>query len=122
VKPNKAHVQPFDAARRDAILLFFAGIGRTTKGSPQRRLLMPKLKPKKSLLKRIRITKSGKVKVPRAGGRHLRSGKPGTMLRSYRKSMYASAGDVRRVKAMLHMPLLSQERARAAEVAETTEK
>ena len=45
---------------------------------------MPKNKPNKGLLKRIRITKSGKVKFRRAFGRHLKSHKSGKLLRSYR--------------------------------------
>lgn len=62
---------------------------------------MPKNKPNKGLLKRIRFTKSGKIKFRRACGRHLRSHKSGKTMRSYRKPAYAKAGDVRRVRAML---------------------
>jgi large subunit ribosomal protein L35 len=62
---------------------------------------VPKNKPNKGLLKRIRFTKSGKVKFRRACGRHLRSHKSGKLMRSYRKPAYAKAGDVRRVRAML---------------------
>ncbi|MFK7960064.1 MAG: 50S ribosomal protein L35 [Phycisphaerales bacterium] len=62
---------------------------------------MPKNKPNKGLLKRIRFTKSGKVKFRRAFGRHLRSHKSGKLMRSYRRPAYAKAGDVRRVRAML---------------------
>lgn len=76
---------------------------------------MPKNKPNKGLLKRIRITKSGKVKMGRAFGRHLRSGKSGKLLQKYRKPKYASAADGRRVRAMLFMPLKSQGAARAQE-------
>ena len=63
---------------------------------------MPKNKPNKGLLKRIRFTKSGKVKFRRAFGRHLRSHKSGTLLQSYRKPAYAKACDLKRVRAMLH--------------------
>lgn len=62
---------------------------------------MPKNKPNKGLLKRIRITKNGKVKTPRAFGRHLASHKSGSLKRSYRKSAYAKAADVKRVRALL---------------------
>ena len=62
---------------------------------------MPKNKPNKGLLKRIRITKSGKIKFRRAFGRHLRSHKSRKLMRSYRKSMYAKAGEVKRVRALL---------------------
>ena len=62
---------------------------------------MPKNKPTKGLLKRIRVTKNGKIRVGRAGGRHLRSHKSGKLLRNYRKKKYAHPSDVRRVQAML---------------------
>ena len=63
---------------------------------------MPKNKPNKGLLKRIRLTKSGKVKFTRAFGRHKRSHKSGTLLRSYHRPAFAQAADRRRVSAMLH--------------------
>ena len=62
---------------------------------------MPKNKPNKGLLKRIRITKSGRVKFARAGGRHKRSHKSAKLLRSYRKNTYAAASDMGRIRAML---------------------
>jgi large subunit ribosomal protein L35 len=63
---------------------------------------MPKNKPNKGLLKRIRITASGRVKHGRAFGRHRRSHKSGQLLRSYHRSAYAHSSDVRRVASMLH--------------------
>lgn len=76
---------------------------------------MPKNKPNKGLLKRIRFTKSGKVKFRRAFGRHLRSHKSGKLMRSYRRPAYAKAGDVRRVRAMLFTSVRSgQSRSKAA--------
>jgi large subunit ribosomal protein L35 len=62
---------------------------------------MPKNKPCKGLLKRIRFTKSGKVKFRRAFGRHLRSPKSGKLKRSYRRPAFAKSCDVKRVRAML---------------------
>ena len=62
---------------------------------------MPKNKPNKGLLKRVRITKSGKVKMSRAFGRHLRSHKSGKLLRSYRKSKYAVSAEVKRIRPLL---------------------
>ena len=62
---------------------------------------MPKNKPCKGLLKRIRFTKSGKVKFRRTFGRHLRSGKSRKLKRSYRRPVYAKACDVKRVRALL---------------------
>lgn len=69
---------------------------------------MPKNKPNKGLLKRIRMTKSGKVKFRRAFGRHLRSHKSGKLMRSYRRPGYAKACDVGRVRAMLFTKVKSQ--------------
>ena len=69
---------------------------------------MPKHKPNKGLLKRIRITKSGRVKLSRAFGRHLRSHKSGDLKRSYRKPKFASSCDVKRVRAMLGTRVTSQ--------------
>lgn len=64
---------------------------------------MPKCKPNKSLLKRVKITKSGRVKFQRACGRHLRSGKKGSLLRSYRAPAYAAPMEARRALKMLRM-------------------
>jgi len=63
---------------------------------------VPKNKPNKGLLKRIRMTKSGKVKMGHAYGRHRRSHKTGDLIRSYRESNYAHASDLRRIARMLH--------------------
>ncbi len=63
---------------------------------------MPKNKPNKGLLKRIRITASGRVKHGRAFARHRRSHKSGKLLRSYHRSAYAHATDIRRIASMLH--------------------
>ena len=57
---------------------------------------MPKNKPNKGLLKRIRVTKSGKVKLSRAFGRHLRSHKSGKTMRGYRRHKYAAPAEVKR--------------------------
>ena len=63
---------------------------------------MPKNKPNKGLLKRIRMTKSGKVKMGRAYGRHRRSHKTSDLLRSYREPNFAHASDLKRIAGMLH--------------------
>lgn len=70
---------------------------------------MPKNKSHKGLLKRIRITKSGKVKVGRAGARHLKSHKTGSTVRQYRKSKYAVAAEAGRIGAMLNCHVRSEE-------------
>jgi len=66
---------------------------------------MPKLKPNKGLLKRVRITAKGKVKVSRAFGGHLRSHKSSKILRSYRSPNYVGKTDLKRVIAMLRTRL-----------------
>ncbi|HJO16130.1 MAG TPA: 50S ribosomal protein L35 [Phycisphaerales bacterium] len=68
---------------------------------------MPKNKPNKGLLKRIRITKSGRVKSKPAFGGHLRSHKSGTLMRSYRKANYAHSADVNRAARMLHRRIVA---------------
>ncbi len=83
---------------------------------------MPKNKPNKGLLKRIRITKSGKIKFRRAFGRHLRSHKNGKTMRSYRKPIYAKAGEVRRVRAMLFTKVKSSAHSTASKKAEPVAK
>ncbi|MCA9284674.1 MAG: 50S ribosomal protein L35 [Phycisphaerales bacterium] len=70
---------------------------------------MPKAKSHKGLLKRIRITKSGKVKFRPPRGRHLKSNKTGIQVQSYRNPGYASSGDMRKLSALLFRPLKSQE-------------
>ena len=62
-----------------------------------------KNKPHKGLLKRVRITKSGRIKFQRASGRHLRSHKPASATRRYRLPAYADASDTKRLRGMLCM-------------------
>lgn len=75
---------------------------------------MPKNKPNKGLLKRIKITKTGKVKMGRAYGRHRRSHKSGDLLRSYRSPSYAHASDLKRIARMLHSSARGQDTSKAA--------
>lgn len=59
-------------------------------------------KPHKGTLKRVRITKSGKVKGRVANGSHLRSGKGGQRLRHMRKGRYiANKGLAKRLTKLL---------------------
>jgi ribosomal protein L35 len=58
-------------------------------------------KPHKGLLKRIRITKSGKVKIRHTSGRHLRSGKKSSLLQKYRRPRYASPTEARVIGRIL---------------------
>lgn len=78
---------------------------------------MPKTKSHKGLLKRIKITKTGKVRFGRPGSRHLKSNKTGEEIRGYRKKSYMRSGDKKRLKMLLHRPLRSQEEAMADKVA-----
>ena len=75
-----------------------------------RRCCMPKSKSHKGLLKRIKITKSGKVRFRRPHSRHLKSNKTGEQVRGYRKARYARAGDMGRLGKLLFRPLRSQEK------------
>ncbi len=60
-----------------------------------------KNKPHKGLLKRVRITKSGKIKLQKACGRHLRSHKSAKATRGYRLPTYAHPADAKRLRGML---------------------
>ena len=61
-----------------------------------------KHKPHKGTLKRIRVTKSGKVKGRVANGSHLRSGKGGESLRHMRKARYlTNKGITKRLTKLL---------------------
>ncbi|MBX3352076.1 MAG: 50S ribosomal protein L35 [Phycisphaeraceae bacterium] len=63
---------------------------------------MPKNKTHKGLLKRIRLTKTGKVKHKTCGGSHLKSNKSGAEIREYRASKTMSRGEAKRVELLLH--------------------
>ncbi len=64
---------------------------------------MPKNKTHKGLRKRVRVTKTGKVKLPRACGRHLRSHKSGGTIRKNRRPKYAGGPEVKRLARMLRL-------------------
>ena len=70
---------------------------------------MPKSKSHKGLLKRIKITKSGKIRFRRPHSRHIKSNKTGQQVRSYRRPRYSRAGDMKRYSMLLFRPLRSQE-------------
>ncbi len=63
---------------------------------------MPKNKTHKGLLKRIRLTKTGKVKHKTCGGSHLKSNKSGSQIRDFRKNKTMSRGEAKRVELLLH--------------------
>ena len=70
---------------------------------------MPKVKSHKGLLKRVKITARGRVKFKRSCGSHLNSHMTGQKIRQLRGKKLVSAGDIKRVAAMLHRSLSSQE-------------
>lgn len=62
---------------------------------------MPKLKTKKAIAKRVKITKKKKVLTSKAGRRHLLSGKKRKRKRNLRKKEVAPAGAARVIKKAL---------------------
>jgi len=81
---------------------------------------MPKLKPNKGLLKRIRITGKGKVKFRRSFNGHLRSHKPGQKIRHLRNKRTVKLADIPRLQNMLHRPLMRGDAANEREASETS--
>ncbi len=75
---------------------------------------MPKNKAHKGLLKRIRISKSGKVRHRSANHKHLRSGKGGKRLRQLRKDPYMSNPDAKRLEKLLFRRLRGRNQPLAA--------
>ena len=81
---------------------------------------MPKNKSHKGLLKRVRVSKTGRIKLRRAFGRHLRSHKPGRTVRGYRRPKYAAGPDARRLGRMLFLKAASAPKAVVTEAATTS--
>ncbi len=82
---------------------------------------MPKNKTHQGLLKRVRITKSGRIKLQRACGRHLRSHKPRRLLRRYRLHLYAAGPDAKRVGRVLLIKVRSRRVTMPAAIQETAD-
>jgi large subunit ribosomal protein L35 len=68
-------------------------------------IAMPKLKPCKGVVKRVKVTATGKVKWKRAGGSHLNSGQTGAEGRALRKKQVAQPADINRLQRQLHQRL-----------------
>ena len=81
---------------------------------------MPKNKSHKGLLKRVRITKSGRIKLRRACGRHLRSHKSGHQIRGYRRAKYVAGADLQRLRSLLGLKASPAKAAPAANGAPET--
>ena len=64
--------------------------------------------------KRVRVTKNGKIKLQRAFGRHLRSHKPGSVVRKYRRPKYAQGPEARRLRRLLRLKVPLPVQARPA--------
>ncbi len=62
---------------------------------------MPKTKPHKGTLKRVRISKTGKVRHKTANFKHLRSSKTGKRLRHLRSDPYMASPDAKRLEKLL---------------------
>ena len=62
---------------------------------------MPKIKTHKGLAKRIKVTKTGKLKRMKAFRSHLMSSKSGKRVRHLRQSDVVSAVETRKLKRML---------------------
>jgi large subunit ribosomal protein L35 len=63
---------------------------------------MPKMKTRKGVTKRVRVTKNGKIMRRKAGLRHLLSGKSRKRKRKLRGAVAVAPADVARVKRSLH--------------------
>lgn len=81
---------------------------------------MPKNKSHKGLLKRVRVSKTGRIKLQRACGRHLRSHKPGQMIRKYRRPKFVAGADLRRLRSLLGLKARPAKTAPAAASAPET--
>lgn len=62
---------------------------------------MPKLKTKKGAAKRIRLTKSGKIKVKKANLRHILTSKSPKRKRQLRKHAYVAGADQEKIYKIL---------------------
>jgi large subunit ribosomal protein L35 len=62
---------------------------------------MPKLKTKKSIKKRMKFTKNGKIKRFKAGRRHLMTSKNGNKKRKMRKAGYVAKNQLKMITQLL---------------------
>ena len=75
---------------------------------------MPKMKTHKGLLKRIRMTRTGKARHKRAGCKHLRSAKSPKRLRRLRQETYMKTSDAKRLSRLLGTKIRGREQPRSA--------
>lgn len=62
---------------------------------------MPKLKTKKAVKKRFRLTKKGKIKRSRSSKRHILTKKSGKRRRALRKSAFVQKTEAKTIKKLL---------------------
>ncbi len=75
---------------------------------------MPKNKSHKGSLKRIKLTKTGKVRHKTAFGSHLLSGKSPKRRRRLRKTKFLSSAEAKRYERLLNRRLRGRDQPRAA--------
>jgi large subunit ribosomal protein L35 len=75
---------------------------------------MSKNKSHKGLLKRIRISKTGKIRHKSANFKHLRSHKSGKRLRKLRKGSFMASADSKRLEKLLFRRLRGRTQPRTA--------
>lgn len=75
---------------------------------------MPKNKPHKGLLKRVKISKTGKVSHKSCGTGHLKSSKTGNRLRQLRNDTVIADTEIRRARKMLYRRLRGRNQPRSA--------
>jgi large subunit ribosomal protein L35 len=75
---------------------------------------MPKNKQHKGLKKRIRISKTGKVRHASCYHKHLRSGKGGKRLRQLRQDRFMANPDAKRLEKLLFRRLRGRTQPRTA--------
>lgn len=75
---------------------------------------MPKNRPHKGFLKRVRISKTGKVRHRSAYHKHLSSGKSGKRLRQLRKDRYCANPEAKRFEKLLFRRLRGRTQPRTA--------
>jgi large subunit ribosomal protein L35 len=74
---------------------------------------MPKVKTHKGLLKRVKISKTGKVNHNKAGYKHLRSAKSAKRKLRLRGGSVMSTPDAKRVSKILFMRLRGRDQSRS---------
>jgi large subunit ribosomal protein L35 len=72
------------------------------------------MKPHKGILKRMRITKTGKVKHKSANSKHLKSAKSPKRLRRLRKDRYVSAAEANVLEMLLNRRIRGRDQPRTA--------